>query len=94
MPPRAFGGRVIYNSFGGLFSIILSGFYLFSDGCTDQFGGPRKRKFSRLRMEELLNETSTLSIADQYKQVDTTFKDWQGTLPQIDDILFVGFEVE
>ncbi len=64
--------------------------YMFSDGYVDQLGGPRRKTFRSKYFKQLLIENSEKSMADQYKILDETIKDWRGDVEQIDDILVMG----
>lgn len=68
-------------------------FYLFSDGITDQFGGPNKRKFSSMRLQEFIVSHQYQSLAEQRKSFIETFDSWQGIHKQLDDVMLIGFEV-
>jgi len=65
-------------------------FYIFSDGYTDQFGGPDDEKFSETRFEKLLSNIHHLDLQEQEKIVASTLDDWKGNKPQLDDILVIG----
>jgi len=67
--------------------------YLFSDGYTDQFGGPRDKKLNRSRLREALLQTSSLSMEDQKEHLETMLSDWKGRQEQTDDITLIGIEV-
>ena len=67
--------------------------YLFSDGYTDQFGGPEGRKFKSQPLYRLLVSICSLPIDDQKQIVESTFKKWKGNMPQIDDVSFVGIKI-
>ena len=64
--------------------------YLFSDGYTDQFGGPDNKKFLIKRFKELLLSIQHLPMADQRVAIQKAFDGWKGTTPQIDDVLVMG----
>lgn len=66
--------------------------YLFTDGYGDQFGGPQHRKFGSKRLRELIEQEVMCKnpAATQLEVFRTTYFDWQGTTPQIDDVLLVG----
>lgn len=68
-------------------------FYMLSDGFTDQFGGPKNKKFSRRRWISLLNEISDASMYEQEMTIKRTLQNWKGTNEQIDDILVMGVRV-
>lgn len=69
-------------------------FYLFSDGCTDQFGGEKIRKYSRKQLEINLVENAHLPLIDQKHVIETSLVAWQGQQAQTDDILMVGFKIK
>jgi serine phosphatase RsbU (regulator of sigma subunit) len=64
--------------------------YLFTDGVTDQFGGPQRRKFSYKRLQTLLLEHHAQPLAHQSRLLAQACADWQGELEQTDDRLLVG----
>ncbi len=66
--------------------------YFFSDGFTDQFGGPDQLKLGPKRTRELLTTVSHLSISEQQVKVKDTFETWQGNNRQIDDVLLIGIK--
>jgi serine phosphatase RsbU (regulator of sigma subunit) len=68
-------------------------YYLFSDGFSDQFGGPRKRKFSTSQFKEVLTKNNHLSMNQQRDALKKTFEDWKGDESQIDDVCVMGFRV-
>ena len=75
-------------------------FYLFSDGYADQFGGDDEatlanggKKFKYKKLKELLQEIQSQTMTDQMAHLDKTIINWQGPLPQIDDILVIGIRV-
>ncbi len=65
-------------------------FYIFSDGFADQFGGKDNKKFKTSRFQDLLVSVNSLSMAEQQKKIQKTFKDWIGNNEQVDDILVIG----
>lgn len=67
--------------------------YMLSDGYTDQFGGPRGKKFMYKKLSELLVSICTKSINEQYSLVEKIITEWQGDLEQVDDICVVGIRV-
>jgi ligand-binding sensor domain-containing protein/serine phosphatase RsbU (regulator of sigma subunit) len=67
--------------------------YLFSDGYTDQFGGPLGKKFMTVGVKNLINKVHTLPIEEQLKTIEDNFNDWKGDLDQIDDVLFMGLRL-
>ncbi len=68
--------------------------YMFSDGCTDQTGGPQKRRIMAQNFKDHLLEYSTLPFAEQKTAIENFIFTWKGDLPQTDDIVLMGFEIE
>lgn len=67
--------------------------YLFSDGYSDQFGGPRGKKFLRKQFRETLLRIHRLPMAEQKWRLAEILDRWQGELDQVDDILVIGVRV-
>lgn len=67
--------------------------YMFTDGYSDQFGGPKGKKFLSKRFKELLVEISVKSSEEQQQILESTFTDWKQDNEQVDDILVMGFKV-
>jgi serine phosphatase RsbU (regulator of sigma subunit)/Tfp pilus assembly protein PilF len=67
--------------------------YAFTDGYADQFGGPKGKKFKYKQLEELILSNSEKLMSQQLHVLDTTFKNWQGNLDQVDDVCVVGIRV-
>ncbi len=68
-------------------------FYMFSDGYTDQFGGPSNLKYMLINFKRLLLDIQTLSLKEQIKIIEQNFEDFKGNQKQVDDILVMGFKV-
>ncbi len=67
--------------------------YLYSDGYTDQFGGPQNKKFMYKRLRELLINIHDQPCNIQKNQLVHIFKDWKGDNEQVDDVLFIGMKL-
>jgi len=67
--------------------------YIFSDGYPDQFGGPQGKKFKYDNFRSLLFKIHQLSPRKQHKMIQQGFEDWKGDLPQLDDVLLIGFRL-
>ncbi len=65
-------------------------FYFFSDGITDQFGGPQSRKLMKKGLLECLNNLSTMPPLKREIELDIFLRKWQGSLEQTDDMIFMG----
>jgi PAS domain S-box-containing protein len=68
--------------------------YLFTDGVTDQFGGPQRRKFSYKRLQALLLDYHPQSMPRQSQLLAQVCADWQGNLGQTDDRLLIGLRYQ
>lgn len=98
------GTKLSIGDFGEQFGIRYSStvisaekgdiFYLFSDGCTDQFGGDKIRKYSRKQLETNLIDNSHLPLIQQKEIIEASLVNWQGQQSQTDDILMVGFKIK
>lgn len=67
--------------------------YLMTDGYTDQFGGKERTKFLSSRFKKMVLEIANLSIPDQKRIIKDRIEEWQGSFPQVDDMLIVGIRV-
>ncbi|NMB72982.1 MAG: SpoIIE family protein phosphatase, partial [Bacteroidales bacterium] len=83
---KVFEDRVYAMSKGDLI-------YMFSDGYTDQFGGPLGKKFKIARLRNLLKDIHQKPMTEQYQHIKSTFDLWKGDQPQIDDVLFLGIQL-
>jgi serine phosphatase RsbU (regulator of sigma subunit)/uncharacterized protein HemY len=68
-------------------------FYISSDGFHDQFGGPKRKRFSYRRFREELIGTWSDNMCDQKLRLEKALHDWQGDNEQTDDILVIGFRI-
>ncbi len=67
--------------------------YMFSDGYSDQFGGPDDKKFKSSNFRELLLNISNLSMNKQKVKLNETIEAWKGINEQVDDILVIGIRI-
>ncbi len=69
-------------------------FYMFTDGYTDQFGGPKGYKFSTRKLRTILKENSIANLEQQKEVLNKYFISWKGDkYKQLDDILVMGFTI-
>lgn len=64
--------------------------YIFSDGYSDQFGGPQGKKFKASALKQLLLSSQHLNMESQRDLLDSTIEKWRGHHEQVDDILVIG----
>lgn len=67
--------------------------YLFTDGYADQFGGEKGKKFKYRQLEQLLAGMADQPAESQLSQLDEAFRNWKGSLEQIDDVTVVGIRI-
>ena len=91
--------HVGYNDFNGKFTRQQfqtqpgDKVYLFTDGFTDQFGGPDHRKFMRKRFYELILELEKYPMAKQKEFFMDEFFEWKGDGEQTDDVTLMGIQL-
>lgn len=92
--PVSIGERSLKAAFKETYINLKKGdrFYLFSDGVTDQFGGDKNKKFSRKRLQKLIEDIGDLKMTTQYQILAKNLKSWQGELDQTDDQLMIGIK--
>jgi len=69
--------------------------YLFSDGYTDQFGGPKGKKFMSKHFKEFLLSIHELPMITQQHKLDQRIEEWktEGSQSQNDDICVIGLRL-
>jgi len=67
--------------------------YMFSDGYSDQFGGPIGKKFKMVRLKNLLQDIHQKQMDEQCIHVKNTFNLWKENYEQVDDVLFMGIKI-
>ena len=67
--------------------------YMFSDGYSDQFGGPMGKKFKMVRLKNLLLDIHQKPMEEQFNHVKNTFNLWMENFEQVDDVLFMGIKI-
>ncbi len=65
--------------------------FLYTDGVTDQVGGPQRRLFGRSRLVETLEEASGSMLEDQLAVLFRRLDSWRGGEPRRDDMTFLAF---
>ncbi len=67
--------------------------FIFSDGLTDQLGGPKNLKFGTKGLRDLIINNPGFTIFQYQKKIESEFREWLGKEKQLDDILIMGIEV-
>jgi serine phosphatase RsbU (regulator of sigma subunit) len=65
-------------------------FYMFSDGFSDQFGGPSQKKFMSVQLKETLIKITSQPMLKQAEILNDIFEKWRGDSPQVDDVTLIG----
>jgi serine phosphatase RsbU (regulator of sigma subunit) len=65
-------------------------FYIFSDGYSDQFGGPNQKKFMSNQLREALVAMEGMPMLKQGERLNEIFEEWRGDSPQVDDVTLIG----
>src|ERR1051326_463193 len=66
--------------------------YFYTDGYTDQFGGPKGKKFSSKQLKEVLLNIHRKKMPEQKETLAATMENWKGSHEQVDDILVMGIK--
>jgi serine phosphatase RsbU (regulator of sigma subunit) len=69
------------------------GLYIFTDGYSDQFGGPSGKKFKAASLKKILLSIQGKNMDDQKSILNQAFEDWRGTLEQVDDVCIIGVKI-
>jgi serine phosphatase RsbU (regulator of sigma subunit) len=68
-------------------------FFFFTDGLTDQMGGPGGMKYGSGRVRQVLLENTGFTLPQFYDFFQADFRSWMGSERQLDDLLLIGIEV-
>jgi PAS domain S-box-containing protein len=66
--------------------------FFFSDGLTDQLGGPYGRKYSPARVRDLILENPGYTMGQYHEMFEEDFEKWMEEFKQLDDVLMMGIE--
>jgi len=67
--------------------------YIFSDGFSDQFGGPVGSKYKISNLKKLLARIHTKPMTKQHVIIENEFEKWKGSAEQVDDITMIGIRI-
>lgn len=68
-------------------------YYLFSDGFSDQFGGPNDKKYMISNFKKYLRKISPEPMERQQELLKQKFESWKNSSAQTDDVLVLGFKI-
>jgi len=68
-------------------------FFFFTDGLTDQLGGPEGLTYGSPRVRRLLLENPGYTIPQFQELFQSDYTAWKGKQRQLDDLLLIGIEV-
>ena len=66
--------------------------FFFTDGLTDQLGGPDKSKYGNNRVRELILQYRGYTMPEYSDLFARDFREWTGNEKQLDDVLMIGIE--
>jgi serine phosphatase RsbU (regulator of sigma subunit) len=69
-------------------------FYLYTDGFSDQKGGPNNKKHYTIPFIDLLANNRGVKATGQHQLLMDTFHQWKGTNDQFDDVTVLGFKYD
>lgn len=67
--------------------------YLFTDGFSDQFGGPRNKKYLRRKFLDFVKKINKHPLSEQQALLDREFANWKGMNEQTDDVCVLGVQI-
>lgn len=67
--------------------------YLYTDGFTDQFGGPKGKKFRLVDFRNILCSIASYPMPKQKDFLLEIFSEWKGNNVQVDDVTVMGFRI-
>ena len=68
-------------------------FFFFTDGLTDQLGGPDGLKYGSGRVRQELLENAAFTLPQFHDHFRKDFIAWMGSERQLDDLLLIGIEI-
>lgn len=65
-------------------------FYILTDGYSDQFGGPKEKKFMSSQLKETIVSMNGMPMLKQGERLNEIFEGWRGNNSQVDDVTVIG----
>ena len=66
--------------------------FFFSDGLPDQVGGEVNRKYSPMRVRDLIMGNQDFTMLQYAELFSKDFDEYKGNNKQVDDVLLIGIE--
>jgi serine phosphatase RsbU (regulator of sigma subunit) len=66
---------------------------MFSDGITDQFGGPLAKKIKRKGLSDHLKTHCNLPLNEQREALKEFINSWKGDHDQLDDMIMLAIQI-
>ncbi len=66
--------------------------FFFTDGMSDQLGGPENKKYSPGRIRNIITDNPGFTMNQFKNYFSQDFEDWMRDAKQIDDVLLIGIE--
>jgi len=67
--------------------------FIYSDGLPDQLNEEDTKKFSNKQIKNIILENKDKDVPAIINEMEKALQSWKGEASQLDDILFIGFEV-
>ncbi|MBB3699085.1 SpoIIE family protein phosphatase [Flammeovirga yaeyamensis] len=68
-------------------------YYFYSDGLTDQFGGPKNKKIGNKNFKNLIESIQNEQLFSQQISIENYYTEWMKDEVQIDDMVLFGIEL-
>jgi serine phosphatase RsbU (regulator of sigma subunit) len=68
-------------------------FFIFTDGVTDQFGGPDGRKYTPERLRKFIRVHQNMRMEELLPRFERELDNWSRGEEQIDDVTFIGIQL-
>lgn len=69
-------------------------FYLYSDGVTDLFGGPKNKKLGFDHLVEIIKDSQTRFFSEEKNGIIKALDRWLGSEEPLDDMLMIGLVLD
>lgn len=67
--------------------------YSYTDGFSDQNGGPKGKKYKIKALYDLFVTISEMDVAGQKQKIELAYSEWKSDLEQVDDVCVIGIKI-